>query len=527
MIRIDRFHLPSFNAPSTEGGLLREARFWAFLSAVPGILAASLLFLSVRQLWIPCAGMVAAGIALVLPIEYAIFAFLGYLSIEGALKINSNYNPIVHVGGDLLLMVLLIRSFLDRRSGGFAKYPHTPFFKVIAIFSIWLFLQFVNPFGLGLAPSIAGSKLYLSMIFFAFLIFHHLERKHIDALFLCVVVLATVQAVLASVEYLYGQSFVLALHSRYKTIAGARFVGSLYRPFGTSAVPGGPSVWIFLTSPMAMYLLIKPNGSLVKMIFAGLFFAASIPALFFCQVRTAMVIFAVGAVAVGGFPGQGFKKRMGRMSLILAVAAIVLFPKVEAFFLAPDVADVPVSALKNAAAAPTQATGGNGKAGEISSAQMEKLTERFGSLGKKGTFTSARSGALDAMIELGQQTIFGIGLSRVGAASALWAARIASDPLFGLKWSFGDNLYRTIFTELGLPGLVAWLTMIGLILSFLVRTSLDSTLKVDHFLLWTCAMAVVLLLLGGWGSEGILYTPVSTIFWLYIAVGLKEAYSGG
>lgn len=507
----------SESASAVVRSFLKDPRLVAYLSTIPAVLALSLLVLSPRQLWLPIAALMGFGIAFILPLKYSLFAYFMYMAMEGAFKINSNYNPVAQLGGDMLLMILLVRACLDKSTGGVGKITQTPFVKLIAIYAVWVFIQYANPLGLGLIPSIAGSKIYVGMLPLFFLTYHYLDRREFELLFICLVGITCVESTLAVIEYIFGQDFMLSLHPRYKATAGIRFVGSLYRPFGTTAVPGTPSSWIYLSTPMAMYLLIRPKASLPTMLLAGYYFAIAVPALIFCQIRTAMVLFALGIIGVAAFPGPGLRKRMSRIVALFAVGIIGLLPQLKAVFLQDDAGENDKVALMQNALSKGEIAGK-----KLSGKQIQKLADRLGSLGKTESFKNARTGAIEGMVELGSQTLFGIGLSRVGAAAIPWESLIKADPRFGSKWSFADNLYRTIFTEIGLTGLVAWALMIFSFIIYFFRQAFERNAGFDNFKVWTSAIMLVLLLIGGWGSEGILYTPMSCFFWTYIASALKE-----
>ena len=53
------------------------------------------------------------GLAIILmPYRYGIFTLFLYLGVEGMAKLLSAYNPVVHVGADILIICLTIRFFL-------------------------------------------------------------------------------------------------------------------------------------------------------------------------------------------------------------------------------------------------------------------------------------------------------------------------------------------------------------------------------------------------------------------------------
>ena len=486
-------------------------RILSFALVTVAALAAIFVFGDVKQYWIYLLAFFVAGVIFILPLKYTFYAYFAYLFFDGAFKINSNYNPIVHIGQDLLLGVLLLRSIFDQASGTIWKFQKTPYFKFVCLFLIWIGLQYLNPFGLGFLPSLAGTKIYVSMIFFFFLAYHHLSREDFQGLFVWLLFLITLQSIICIVEFLYGQEWVLNLHPRYKSTAGTRFVGVFYRPFGTTSVPGGPAVWISMGAPIAAYLLLKAKAKVFPIVLSILFLVSAAPALTFCQVRTAMVFFAGTALAVAFFPGKDFRIRIARLGMILAAGAVVLSPYISRE-MGGGFAGIQGSLLVNLMPAGAQ----------INPMQVAILKNRLETLGSAETYTKARTGALGDMFELSQYTIFGIGLSRVGAASAPWQDLIKKDPHFGLRWAFSDNLYKAIFTELGILGLFSWLLMVGAIVFALFKGSFRH-LERDQFLMWTCGVGALSLLVGGIGNEGILYAPVSCFFWTFLAVGLKEA----
>jgi hypothetical protein len=507
---------PVLHAESTN-----SARILAFFACVPLIVAVCMPFLDFHHMWVPLAASLGLGICFFFPIQYSIFAYFVFLFLEGALKINSNYNPLAQLGGDILIAVLSLRSFLDRSSGGISKIARTPYFKLIVIFWVWVFLQYLNPFGLGLLPSIAGLKIYVTMTFFFFLCYHHLDRENFDALLLFLVLLGIGECAATINEYLRGQEWIFSIHPRYRTVAGLRFIGPQFRPFGTTAIPGAPAVFISILAPVATYLLIKPGKGLVTALICATFLLLGMPALILCQIRTSMVLFAIGAALVAIFPGQGLRQRYMRVAACLGVVISIVIPPLQVILsdnVSPETA--------NKVVASTLASQGI----KMKAGQIRTVLGRLTTLSKRNSYSGARDGALAAMLRLAKTTVFGIGLSRAGAASSPWESRIAADPYFGKEWSFADNLYRYIFVELGLPGLIAWLLMAGAMTARLFKLALskhsEDAKDGQHFLSWMCGISVFLLLLSGFGSEGVLYTPVSAFFWLFLAIGLKRVVYG-
>ena len=447
-------------------------------------------------------GGVAIAMLLLMSLRNALFIYFLYLLFDGAIKVNSNYHPILHVGQDLLLILLMARSCWEQGSGGFQKITRTPHFGFFLTFCAWILVQYVNPFGLGLLPSIAGTKVYISMLCLFFLIFHHIPREDVSKLLRWILFLATLESGLAVLEYLYGQSWMLALHPRYSEMISTQFGGIFYRPFGTTAIPGGPSVWAMLAAPIAGYFLEKPDARKIDRVLPLLFIAVAVPTLIFCQVRVSMLVASAGFLLTMLRPTRGIFIRVAGS----AVLGALLVYSVSAWF-------------------NSNTTENFRWISGLSAEQREILFQRTTSLSSGETYMSARGGSWTEAMALADMTWLGIGLSRVGAASEPWAARIQADPYFGSRWAFADNLFKAIFTELGIFGLGAWFLFIGASLMTLYRGafSFSRGQKGDPSVVWMSATFVTLLVICGIGNEGILYNPVSGIFWTLLALGMKEA----
>ncbi len=50
-------------------------------------------------------------LVLTLPMEWAMFTMILYIGIEGAAKLLTRYHPVIHVGVDILIFTLIMRTF--------------------------------------------------------------------------------------------------------------------------------------------------------------------------------------------------------------------------------------------------------------------------------------------------------------------------------------------------------------------------------------------------------------------------------
>lgn len=440
-------------------------------------------------------------------IEHAFFGLFTYLMIEGFMKMFSNYNPVVHVATDLLVVVLFLRSVYSKENPSMRKFTKTPFFALILLFAFWIFVQYLNPFGIGLIPSIAGTKVYISTILLFFVAYHHVSKESFFKLCFWIAVLGLMSAFIASYEYIVNPELWTSINQRYRTAISYAFSGSQYRPFGLTAVPGGASVWAAISCPLAVAYLAfahRYNTGMSK------------------STMTATKILCILSIALSLFVTVISQVRVNMLIAILTSFIILLFPS-RSF------------ALRVVAIGITTFLGLQGlsltqnylQSDSIGLTREEKLKYnlvlgRLDTLKNKNAVTGARSSGFDKILNLAQKYPFGFGLSRVGAAAGAFTARNLASKHFKVEYGFSDNLFYAIFAELGVFGLVSYLIMLVTIVSYLFKQALTDRSK-DRAIIWTASCLAVIWLIAGFGNEGMLYSPVGHTVWIFIGLGLREA----
>lgn len=455
---------------------------------------------------------VFAGVLMAMPAEKLIVFYFVYLMFEGAIKIWTNYNPVAQVGSDLVLIFALFRMlhasamraekiFIGKQT----KARLNAVTNALIAFWFWVFIQFFNPWGLGLLPSLASLKVYAVPTFAFLAVGYCMKDAEIKSLIKVICILALAEALFTTVDWSLGETVLPSLHWRYAEFT-ARLAGLPYRPFGTTAIAGAPGVWMFHSLAAFLFLLstrkntVAPERS--KRGFSGkawnialvVYPSIAVFVLLVCQIRVIMVRFLVV-----GFLGLMV---LGRKYLIASILCLVI-PAVIFF--------------------------GRGTASSVTVAQsllapdsaLTRTLARASTLEDPETYLKARGGGI-AMLEIlnrARTTLAGIGLSRTGAASIPWHERMKREPFFGDAWTFTENLYLSVFTELGLGGLIAYLVLMAVLLwqLFNARTEIGAIALIN------CAI----ILLSGYASEGILYQPDASFFWLYAAIGLRAGGEKG
>ena len=481
----------------TAASYTREQLFFKLL---PLIVATLIFFVALNILnpvtvAIMCAGvLLGLGITIVPP-QKTILIYFAYLMFEGSLKVLSGYHPIVHIGSDLLLILAFLRIVNDRQHAIPSidqKKLHRRIYAVtsfIVVFWLWCGIQFFNPLGLGILPSLAAAKLYVVPILVFFMVCNYLDAQTLRQIPKLLIFMGLAQTALSIVDWHLGSGFVSSLHGGYASAVSSSFTGPYYRPFGTTAVPGGPSAWVtncFIGCVFYLYLeKAKVKEFLTqRKVMGGAFVALGVATLLICQERALLLRFC-GLLFLSLF-------LLGPKSAILSTIGLGAAGIIAATLLSPVQKDdfTPYPESKTA-----------------------QVQQRLTALGNIETWTESRQHTIRKMIQLSSRALFGIGLSRTGAASAVWKDRITENPYFGISWAFSDNVYRALFIELGVFGLLAFVTLHAAVIWQL--------LSVRHYLANFVAGSCVIMLVAGFASEGILYQPDASFYWLFCGLGLR------
>ena len=428
---------------------------------------------------------------------------IAYLAIEGFLKLLSSYNKVVHVGLDIIVLTfalyLVLIAIMEHR----AALDELPYTKLIMTYALWIVLQVLNPFSPGIVQSVAAFKIHLTMVplyFIAATLFR--DTKDIRKFVFGLTAIMLVPYGMALVQYALGPSSVLDLSPRFWSNISYYHE---WRPFGTSAMPGGTSVFAYLVVPFTVALLatpaaqrgMKPICLISLMLAAGTFVVSGVR-----QVLLGCLV-AVAVTAV-----LTMSRRSGRIALATAVLVMIGFGGYLGVttFLRP---------MANEAVLRDVRSPEIWREGDV--------TQRLLTLTTADTYAKARQNPWPVITYRATHYPFGAGLGRTGSALGAFSEQVGADQGSAQVQSdigWADNFVADEIAEAGIPGLImiVWILFGMLRRSIrLARTAQDPTIMVmaaanAGFFFSVIAMS--------YGSQPLLGNPITAFFWLFAGMGV-------
>ncbi|KPJ83916.1 MAG: hypothetical protein AMS18_17105, partial [Gemmatimonas sp. SG8_17] len=185
----------------------------------------------------------------------AVLILFYYLTVEGMLKLMSNYHPLVHIGTDIVLWSLVAAWAAIALASGRKRLARGPFLTLLLLHVTWVLLLVFSPYTTSLFVGVASLKIHLSMIPLYFIGFMLAADANAPGRFLRVLTLFwTATFVFTLLQYVGGPDSMFDLGEVYRLRASYFHE---WRPFGTTALPGGQSVIALLALPFAMCLAFR------------------------------------------------------------------------------------------------------------------------------------------------------------------------------------------------------------------------------------------------------------------------------
>lgn len=445
-------------------------------------------------------------LAFVSPISRLIYIFLILSLFEGQGRVLWGYNPLFRLLFDILLGILVLRAMIIKKNFFSRDVVSGHIRGFFFLHIIWFFLELFNPNGAGVFASLATAKFYIFPLLLFFLFLNNPirfnDRKSQFLIFYVYLVLVSI-AILTIVQNIYGADFMDSVSPYYSSLFPKYkiFRGDLFRPWGTTFVPGGMGVLYFLM--IGFFFVIRPglmsknlgiqvllNSS--KWLGLLLIFFSS----FIGQVRSAtlkmlgiMLIFVFLK-----FIGSRVKARwamIGLVSLILGGG----FLSTNLSVLLPEEANI------------------------------ESALNRWDGL-SSSKITDHRAGLSELLDNLAERVEmpFGFGMGMTQSFLPAYQAR-RDQYIHKPNWWFWtmDNLWAFLILELGVGAIFYMGLILGLNLSlfsmlFTVYKWRDNEAFTMLVLSFTLVSVVTLF---SWGAVNIPFNPVSFFYWMWAALGFN------
>ncbi len=436
-----------------------------------------------------------------LPLEKAFIIFFLYLGIEGSLKLLSRYNPIIHVGADIIIMGLLVKSLAQILMNRFELPKRIPFlFSLIFMHFLWFLIVFMNPYALSLQASLAAIKLYVVpqlLFFFGFYLCANPQK--LERFFIPWVIVALLHITFGLYQGAIGPTSVTGWSPAYQQVL-SRFQGYPFRPFGLTSLPGGPAVYSYFLVPLLVYYFLK-HSNFIKKIGSILLIFGFVLILLLCQVKSAIIKF-LGAIFLYLILALLRRHQVGQQ----ITGGIVKF-----LF-----AGIVVVAL----AVPYAISEFSGSYSDNSDAVARSLRAfDFEIMGQ------ARRGALDRFIAFAEIAPLGSGLSRIGPAVYRFHDQIEANQYFKTVIFFADNLWVQLVVDIGIPGVILLTVIVMLIFLQSYRAWSYAESGRDCLIIGAVLTANIAIFSGSYGAEPILYHPEAGFFWFFSGALFRLSYS--
>ncbi len=426
---------------------------------------------------------------------WGLMVFFIYLSIEGMVKLTGNYHPIVHIGVDIVLWAIVgvwvAKAILQRRT----QLPRVPFFTVLVLHVIWISLLVFSPYTASIFVGVASLKIHLSMIPLYFLGFLFASHVDVSPRFLrALTIVWCFTFGLTLLQYVGGPGSLFD----FSGPALSRFsYFHEWRPFGTTALPGGQAVFALLALPFALYLVLSGRYRF-RDPWIVLTVVGSLAVFFVSGVRQ---LFLGSFIVVMGMMGLQIIRGRGRVAGV--AVALAGFGTVTYIGVAEYVLPAAQASLEEAVDIP-----------EIW--RQRNPLDRFEALLESGTYRTARRGGVALVWSRIKSAPLGVGLGRTGSAASALGSTLSDSPFNAQlqeEFGFQDNFFAAMIVETGLPGTIM-LTFILLGLGVrAARLSRRAPTAEDSAFGALVAGYMLALFVMSWGSQPLLANPTLAFFW--------------
>lgn len=433
--------------------------------------------------------------------------------IEGQGRVLFGYNPFFRIFFDLLVTIAIFKSFItNKKFFNFSKMPKFTSILLLLHF-LWFSVELFNPDGASFFASFATSKFYILPFL---LLFTHLNnpidlngsdfRSFLKTLLISLFFLS----LLCVYQKSLGSDYMNSLSGNYANLFKKYeiFQGSLFRPWGTSFVPGGFSIFYYLTSGFIMlFYLYRPSSKLgfakLSPFFLTLYSFLSYFVLFISQVRSAFLkSFLQMALFVASTflrSGQLFK----RLILVFVFVAISLLSITTILKFLPFIDE---------------------------HLELEQSVTRFSQLSDSGSVSKSRLNTSKVLSIIFEGVEYPLGFGPGMTTSFLPEFQVAREKRkldidLSRFWS-GDNIIVFFFLELGIGAIF----ILGCYLSFpfylfsMALESLKSRSIKDYRVISLALSQTLVIIFGNWGAASIVYNPESFFFMFWVALGFNVFY---
>lgn len=440
------------------------------------------------------------GIPLLLSSKYdwSIMLMFAFGSVAGVLKYKTEFNPIIHVTIDIMMALIclgwLIRRMFARRSGPSTR---TPLGRLIGVFVFLCVIQIFNPHSYSFIASVASLKMHIFMIPLFFFGYHYFKSiRQFRNWCVTLAVIGLVMSFYTITQFQKGPGVMKEEMPEYSWMIDANTwqdaTGKdFFRPFSTTANPGGASTWMQCFIPIILAAVMFKRISHRLRIFLFCVLAIFVSTLFVSLIRQMTMVTVASVTMILIF--QFFSGRLNRsISGMLIIGLIGLIGWQVA----------------------------SGIGGGAMQENVKVLTNPFEEFMRNRGHSYSHIGLIPRFYPLGA------GLGRTGPASVKFANEIEE---YWQKYSSpttprmmpGENYFLLMFSETGIPGTV----MICLIaLAFLWKGWQSYRSIEDDDLKWAAAASLGVLtsiVFVFFGGPALVQAPLNLFFWFLGGVLLK------
>lgn len=430
----------------------------------------------------------------ILPIILTLFFF------EGQGRIIWEYASWSRIIFDSLVLISVLKIFISSKKIVDLKIIPTPLLLIISAHFFWYVVEFFNLYSVSYFAVLAASKVYIYpiLLFFGITIsdIKISDIKFQDTLNFFIVIFI-LEIALTFFQFSMKEKLLLQISPYYfKIMKEGVFSGILYRPFGTTQLPGAIAVFLFLN---VGFLFLKKTGKFFFFLRTAILCAAGV-AIILCQVRSAFIkfILIIFLINIGEFIFHRFKARgFAGLALLLSLA----------FFSFQYVSKDEITS-----------TGDQG---------IDYVRDRISSLSEIDKIRSSRLNITEFTRIVTKKLTdnpLGIGPGLTGAVGSLSKDDLIGNKFVssGMTWT-SDNLIISLIIDFGI-GAIFYLSMLFYIpiyfFRFLIIFYLEKSQEPFKILL-VCFSTIAVIIVGNWGAIGITYNPESFAFWFFAALGFS------